>query len=83
MRTLIQSPQTLGRALRDVRRRSRLTQQQVADLAGIAQPTLSNIERGSSSVTLSTLLRLLATLRLELSLQQRKPTSSASPWEDA
>jgi HTH-type transcriptional regulator / antitoxin HipB len=72
MATLVQSPLALGRALRDRRRRTELTQQQLAERAGVTQTTLSNVERGVSSVSLNTLLRVLAALQLELLLQERR-----------
>jgi len=81
MRTLVQSPLALGRALRDGRRRARLTQHQLAKLAGVAQPTISNVERGVSSVSLGTLLRILAALRLELVLQDRELPDAAAAWQ--
>lgn len=82
MRTLVQSPRALGRALRDARRRQGLTQQKVAEMAGIGQPTVSNVERGTLSVTLSTLLRILATVRLELIVQDRGSAEHKSPSQD-
>ena len=82
MRTLVQSPLALGRALRDARRRKRLTQQQLADLAGVTQPTVSNVERGVSRVSLTTLLRILAALKLELIVQSRESKSLATAWQD-
>ncbi len=82
MRTLVQSPLALGRALRDARRRKRLTQQQLADLAGVTQPTVSNVERGVSRVSLTTLLRILAALKLELIVQSRESESLATAWQD-
>ena len=82
MRTLVQSPLALGRALRDARRRRRLTQQQLADLAGVTQPTVSNVERGVSRVSLTTLLRILAALKLELIVQSRESESLATAWQD-
>ena len=82
MRTLVQSPLALGRALRDARRRKRLTQQQLADLAGVTQATVSNVERGVSRVSLTTLLRILAALKLELTVQSRESESLATAWQD-
>ena len=82
MRTLVQSPLALGRALRDARRRKRLTQQQLADLAGVTQATVSNVERGVSRVSLTTLLRILAALQLELIVQSRESESLATAWQD-
>lgn len=78
---VVQSAKALGRALRDARRDGGLTQQQLATLTGIAQPTISNIERGVSSASLDTLLRILAALRLELVLQPRKQDDLASHWQ--
>jgi len=71
MQTLVLSPTSLGRALRDARLAKKLTQGQLAERAGTTQPTVSSIERGISSVSLDTLLRILAALRLELILQSR------------
>ena len=82
MRNLVQSPLAIGRALRDARRRRRLTQQQLADLAGVTQPTVSNVERGVSRVSLTTLLRILAALKLELIVQSRESKSLATAWQD-
>jgi HTH-type transcriptional regulator / antitoxin HipB len=75
------SPLALGRALRDARRARSLTQAQVAEISGVAQPTVSNVERGASSVSFGTLLRILAALQLELVLKDRPSETSAAPWE--
>ena len=82
MRTLVQSPLALCRALRDARRRKRFTQQQLAELAGVTQATVSNVERGVSRVSLTTLLRILAALKLELTVQSRESESLATAWQD-
>ncbi len=80
--SLVQSPLALGRALRDARRRRRLTQSQAAELAGIEQPTLSKVERGLASVSFHTLLRILAALRLELLVSAKSSESQGSPWSE-
>ena len=67
--------------MRDARRLESLTQQQLARLAGVAQPTVSNMERGTSRVSLDTLLRILAALKLELILQDRESRGLAAPWQ--
>ena len=59
MKALVPSPRALGRALRDVRRRQSLTQQEVADLAGVRQATVSNAEQGLK-VSLATIFRILS-----------------------
>jgi len=73
MQTLVLSPASLGRALRDARLAKGLTQGQLAKRAGVSQPTISSVERGVSNVSLDTLLRLVATLRLEILLRSREP----------
>lgn len=83
MRTLVQSPTALGRALRDARRQKGLTQRQLANLAGIAQPTVSNVERGFCGASLSTMMRVLAALDLEMVLQSRQSGDLAAQWQDA
>ena len=82
MHTLVQSPTALGRALRDARRRQGLTQQQLAGLTGVAQPTVSNVERGAKRVSVDTILRLSAALNLELVLQSRPDVDLAAAWQD-
>lgn len=55
----------------DVRARRRqlgLTQQQVADLAGIAERTVIAVERGTGGVSLHNVLRVLDVLGLGLSV---------------
>ena len=80
MSNRVLSPLALGRALREARRSKGLTQVQVAELAGVGQPTVSNVERGMISVSLDTLIRILAALGLELALQERASTTSGAPW---
>ena len=82
MQTLVQSPKALGRALRDARRRRGLTQQQLAGLVGVRQATVSNTERRAENVSLKTLLRILAALRLELILQTRESRPLATDWQE-
>jgi len=71
----------LGRALRDRRRSRRLTQRQIAEASGIAQPTISNVERGETGVSLQTLLRLLSALDLELVLRPRPTENLTRLWD--
>ena len=55
----------LGHAIRQLRRKKGLTQKQLAKLAGIRQPTVSDVENGKRSFT-DVLLRLLNSLGVEL-----------------
>ena len=71
----------LARSLRDARRAKGLTQKQLADLSGVAQPTISNIERAASRPSFDTVLRLLGCLELELCVQPRPKLDAADLWD--
>jgi len=75
------SRKRLGRALRDARRQLGLTQHQLSAMSGIAQPTISNIERAVTGTSVDTLLRLLNYLGLELVLQPRPELDPKALWD--
>lgn len=77
---VIHSAFDLGRALRDRRRERGLSQAQLADRSGVAQPTISNVERGLRGA-LDTILRLCAELELELVVQPRPHIDLSNVWE--
>jgi HTH-type transcriptional regulator/antitoxin HipB len=81
MPAIVSSARTLGRALRDARRRQKLSQQALAERSGVAQPTISNLERGTTHASLDTILRVTAALGLELLVQPRRGLAPATPWE--
>lgn len=56
----------LGSALRAARRRLGLTQQEVADLAGLSDRTVRDLEKGSSSPSLGAVIAVAAVLGLRL-----------------
>ena len=61
------------------------TQQRVAELSGVSQPKVANVEGGDANITLRTLERMITALagRLHLSVQpaeMRRPTWT--PWWD-
>jgi len=74
----ISSPETLGQALRAERKHRRVSQKVVGHSVGIAQHTISKIEKGSPGTELNTLFRLLAALDLELNLQPRQKPATES-----
>jgi HTH-type transcriptional regulator / antitoxin HipB len=75
------SVQAMGRALRDARRERGWTQAELAERSGVAQPTVSNVERAANAVSLDTLLRLLAVLELELAVRPRASNDLAAIWD--
>ncbi len=59
----------IGIQLKNRRDHLRITQSEVADLAGISINTLYKIERGQANPTLESLEKLTSVLGLELTLQ--------------
>ncbi|MDH5552884.1 MAG: helix-turn-helix domain-containing protein [Nitrosomonas sp.] len=47
------------------RKEQRLTQEQLAILAGVSKPTLNAFEQGKTSITLENAIKILTTLGLE------------------
>lgn len=71
----------ISQILINARKRSQLTQQQVADRAGTAQSAVVRYEKGISSPSIDTLQRLLKANGLELVLDV-KPASKNSELSD-
>ena len=59
----------LGKSMQSRRKALRVTQSQLADLAGISVNTLYKIERGQANPTLETLTKIADTLGLEIFLR--------------
>ena len=71
---------SLGEQIATQRKKSKLSQIELARLAGISRATLDALENGrAGEVGFSKIVRLLAALRLELSLQ---PARSERPTLD-
>ena len=69
-----------GKRLKEYRLRSRLTQQQLAEQAGISIFTVAQIEKGKS-VSFDLLLTVLRVLRLLDNMELLLPASGISPIE--
>ena len=76
------SPEILGAALREARKKKGLSQAEVGRAVCMDQPTVSKVEQGNSGTRLDTLFRLLAALDLELVLQPRQARSKNAGGED-
>lgn len=57
--------QLLGRRIKELRKRLKLTQDVLAERSDLSPKYLSNIERGHENPTLDTLLRLARSLKVE------------------
>ena len=58
---------TLGQQVRALRRQRRLTQEQLAELAGVSLQHIGEIERGQGNPTLNSLVKLSDALDISLS----------------
>lgn len=58
----------IGQLLKTTRKGRQLTQEQVADMAGISRPRYREIEAGSSAARTTTLINIARALGLELML---------------
>ena len=56
----------LGKSISEIRKRQRLSQERLAERAGISAQYVSNIERGKENPTLDLLLRLTEALKVSL-----------------
>ncbi|MDY6054761.1 helix-turn-helix transcriptional regulator [Micrococcus sp.] len=61
----------IGESVRATRRAMHLTQQELADLAGVSDATVRQIERATGRGTLSSLLAVLGVLGLDLEVHGR------------
>jgi y4mF family transcriptional regulator len=51
------------------RKKSGLTQKQLADIAGVGKTAIFDVEKGKETVRLNTLLKILSALNIKLNLQ--------------
>lgn len=63
-----QALQEIGKLLKTARLDAAMTQEQVADLAGISRPRYRDIETGAAAARASTLINIARALGLELML---------------
>lgn len=68
MRTVSDALLEIGRLLKTARKGLGLTQEQVADMAGLSRPRYREIETGSAAARTTTLINIARALGLELML---------------
>lgn len=59
----------LGQTIKALRKMRRLTQAQLADLAGLERTSITNIERGNQTLTVVTINAIAAALGYEVRVQ--------------
>lgn len=72
-------PRSLGARVRVVRQRAGLSQAQLAERAGVANETISRLERGSFEPSLSTLIAVADVLEVDLDSLVGRATESEAP----
>ncbi|MCK5912782.1 MAG: helix-turn-helix transcriptional regulator [Desulfuromusa sp.] len=82
MQRKVISPESLGFALREERKKKGLNQTDLGAPVGVDQTTVSNVEQGNPGTRLDTLFRLLSVLDLELVLQPKDVASGKINKED-
>lgn len=81
MTDLARTAKQLGSLLRRARKQMRLSQVELSEKAGLRQATISEIEAGNAGAKLDSILKVLATLKLELRIVPRSK-GAASDIED-
>lgn len=69
----------LGVALRDARARQRLSQQEVAERAGVQRYQVANLELGKGNPSLKTLLAVLSAVGLDMQVDAGDRDNLAEP----
>jgi HTH-type transcriptional regulator/antitoxin HipB len=72
MQQIVRLPRQLGAIIQSARLRRNLTQQELANLTGTLQKTISAIENGSEGTKLDTLLTVIAKLDLDMQIVPRQ-----------
>ena len=75
MKVIARSAVELGQAVRRFRKAKNLSQSEVAKPFNLRQATISNLERGEESKKLDTVFMVLASLNLEVCIQEKEPLS--------
>ncbi|MCG8487423.1 MAG: helix-turn-helix domain-containing protein [Chromatiales bacterium] len=71
----IRSSKDLGATIRRARKAQKLKQVDLATKASLRQPLISELENGTTNATLDTVLKVLAALKLDLTVVSRRKAS--------
>ncbi|NBP68877.1 MAG: transcriptional regulator [Cytophagia bacterium] len=63
------SQPSLGKTIREHRKKSGLSQQALAEMVGVGKTVIYDLEKGKDTVKLSTLLRILQGLNISVRLE--------------
>jgi HTH-type transcriptional regulator/antitoxin HipB len=68
----IRSSKDLGTTIRRARKEQKLKQAELAMRASLRQPLISELENGTTNATMDTVLKVLAALKLDLTVVPRQ-----------
>jgi len=71
MNEKIRDTEQIGKIIRTERKRQKILQQDLADLSGVSQHFLSNLENGKATVEFQKVLQILQTLGIDMFLKNR------------
>ena len=82
MEQLVNSPKSLGNAIKRQRKTKKLSQTETGSTYKLEQSTISSIEQGAPGTRLETLFRVLAALDLELVIRPKtfSPSKTKESW---
>lgn len=63
------NPQQMAHIIRYFRKKSGLTQKQLADIAGLGKTVIFDIEKGKTTIQLNSLLKVFDILNIKLQLE--------------
>ncbi len=75
----VRTASDIGSAIAASRKARGLTQARLAELAGVNQPKVSEIERGKDTAHISIALRMIAALGLVIDIQEPTVTPASGP----
>ncbi len=76
----VQTPEQLGPVLKGLRKKQKLTQQEVGNAVDMLPKTVSKLELNPESATVESLFKLLSALQIEVVLQSRRQETSTREW---
>lgn len=65
----VESIEIIGNSLKEYRKAHGLTQQDIADLAGVSRKAINELEQGKDTIQFKIVLKVLAVTDLELTLK--------------
>jgi|SRR5690606_25406874 len=64
---------SIGRAIKQIRKERNLTQQELGELIGVQKAQISRLENKTSNVTMETLMKVFAALKVKVKFQVELP----------